>query len=97
MDICAMMMDDQKRHELKERLESFHSWPSLYMFKFIFPNDDNTLTRVRVVFPEEVEFLEKESSGGKYISLTVKEMVMEPDTIFQRYEEVGRIDGVIAL
>jgi uncharacterized protein len=90
-------MDEENKNQLKEKLESFHSWPSLYMYKFIFPNDGNAASRIRVVFPEEVEFLLKESSKGKYASLTVKEMVMDPEVIFQRYEAVSRIEGVIAL
>ena len=91
------MMDKEKKEELRKKLESFHTWPSLYMYKFIFPNDENTASRIRIVFPENVEILTKESSGGKYVSLTVKEMVMQPDVIFERYEQVARIQGVIAL
>jgi putative lipoic acid-binding regulatory protein len=90
-------MDEEKKEELRKKLESFHKWPSLYMFKFIFPKVGNTESRIRVVFPESVEFILKESSNGNFVSLTVKEMVMDADTVFQRYEEVGRIEGVLAL
>jgi uncharacterized protein len=92
-----MAMDDEKKKDLKGKLESFHTWPSLYMFKFIFPKKANIESRIRIVFPESVEFVVKESSKGNFISLTVKEMVMDADTVFQRYEEVGRIEGVLAL
>jgi putative lipoic acid-binding regulatory protein len=90
-------MDEGKKAELREKLESFHKWPSLYMFKFIIPNEGDKLAQVKAVFSEKVEYATKESSSGRFVSLTVKEMIMDADSVFDRYERVGQIGGVISL
>jgi putative lipoic acid-binding regulatory protein len=91
------MLNDEKRKELKDKLEAFHVWPSIYVYKFIFKSDDQKLSELKSKFPEEVEFSLKSSSGGKYTSITIKEMVLHADTIFQRYEDVSEIKGIISL
>lgn len=90
-------MDEAKKAQLKEQLEEFHVWPSIYMFKFIFPNDESLLGRLKSKFPEEVEYSIKNSSTGKYMSVTVKEMVLRSEIVFQRYEDVSKIEGIISL
>ncbi len=50
-----------------------------------------------MIFGESAQFITRESSGGKYTSLTIKEMMMDADTIFSRYEAVGKIEGIISL
>ena len=90
-------MNEDKKAELREKLESFHKWPSLFMFKFIIPNEGEKLMQVKSVFSEKVEFSMKDSSSGKYVSLTVKEMIMDAEAVFDRYERVGKIGGVISL
>lgn len=90
-------MDENKLEALRKKLEAVHEWPSKYMFKFIFPADDETYLKVKQVFPEEAVFSSKKSSGGKYQSLTIIEMVMASDTVFARYADVSKIDGVVAL
>ncbi len=90
-------MDDEKKEKLKEQLEAFHVWPSVYMFKFIFPSSEEKLRELKQKFPEEVEFETKESSTGKYTSVTIKEMVLSAEVIFTRYEDVSSLDGIIAM
>ena len=90
-------MNEEKKQQLKKQLEDFHVWPSVYMYKFIFPASEETMTRLKQKFPEDVEYVVKESSGGKYVSITIKEMVLSANVIFQRYEDVSTIDGIISL
>lgn len=90
-------MDEEKKEKLREQLESFHVWPSVYMYKFIFPSSPEKLAELKQKFPEEVELDIKESSSGKYTSATIKEMVLSAEVIFSRYEDVSKIEGVIAL
>jgi putative lipoic acid-binding regulatory protein len=59
--------------------------------------DDQKLKDLKLVFGESVEFIVRESSGGKYISLTVKEMMLCADDIFNRYREVSKFKGIISL
>lgn len=90
-------MNEEKKEQLKKQLEDFHVWPSVYMYKFIFPASEVTLIQLKQKFPEDVEFVLKESSGGKYVSITIKEMVLSAEVIFLRYEDVSTIEGIISL
>jgi putative lipoic acid-binding regulatory protein len=90
-------MNEEKKEQLKKQLEEFHVWPSIYMYKFIFPTNDDTMAQLKRKFPEEVEYTIKKSSGGKYSSVTIKEMVLKAEIIFERYEDVSSIDGIIAI
>ncbi len=90
-------MNEEKKEQLRKQLEEFHTWPSVYMYKFIFPASDETIAQLKQMFPEEVEYTIKKSSGGKYTSVTIKEMVLNAEIIFERYEDVSSIDGIIAI
>ena len=90
-------MDDNIKEGLRKKLEAFHVWPSVYLYKFIFESDSQKLIDLKSKFPEEVEVSLKESSGGKYTSVTIKEMVLNAEIIFQRYEDVSQIEGIISL
>ena len=80
--------------EFREKLESLHQWPSLYMFKFIVPKD--RVDDVRALFPKNV-VTEKESKTGKYISVTAQIMASSTDQIIDIYESANSIEGLIAL
>lgn len=90
-------MEEDKKESLRQQLEEYHEWPSVYMFKFIVPTAGDKLVQVKAIFNEAVEFSVRESSGGKFVSLTVKEMMLDADSIFDRYERAGEIGGVLAL
>lgn len=78
----------------KEKLEYEYEWPSLYTFKFIVPRDQEEA--VTELFPK-VEVSKKESSGGKYISLTARVMANSSDAIIVIYQRAQHIQGLIAL
>ncbi len=82
---------------MREALNKVHEWPSLYMFKFIMEPDDHRINAVLAVFPPEVEVLRKYSQAGKYVGLTVKEVMMSADEVVARYDQVALIEGVIVL
>jgi putative lipoic acid-binding regulatory protein len=67
------------------------------MFKFIFEKNEEKLVALKMIFGESAQFLVRESANGKYVSLTIKEMMMDAESIFVRYENVGKIDGIISL
>ena len=91
------MLNDETKQRLRERLDQVHEWPSVYMFKFIFEPDDERLARVQALFPPEAEALRKYSTGGKYLSLTIREVMMSAEEVVARYDEASAIDGVIVL
>lgn len=91
------MEHDDARERMRKALDQVHDWPSLYMFKFIFEPDQHRLDALLALFPAEAEVLRKYSKGGKYLSLTVREVMMSADEVVRRYDLVSEIDGVIVL
>jgi uncharacterized protein len=91
-----MPMKDENMTTFREHLER-ESWPSVYMFKMIFPADNRVYALVRNIFPDEARFFEKQSSKGNYISVTVKELMLGADEVMERYRKVSEIEGVIML
>ncbi|MCE3279536.1 MAG: hypothetical protein K0S44_1727 [Bacteroidetes bacterium] len=39
----------------------------------------------------------KESSGGKYMSITVKEVMLSPEAVIEKYREMSTIEGVMSI
>lgn len=91
------MLDAGSRQRLKERLDQVHDWPSLYMFKLILEPEKERLQRVLDLFPPESEVLRKYSAGGKYLSVTVREVMMNAEEVVERYAKAASIPGVIIL
>ncbi len=91
------MLSEEAKDRLRERLDQVHDWPSVYMFKFIFEPDDQRLDAVLALFPAESEVLRKYSAAGKYLSITVKEVMLNADEVVRRYDKASNIDGVIVL
>lgn len=90
-------MEEDKKAGLRAQLDAHHQWPSEYMFKFIAPNETNRIGAVLAVFPDDVQVERKSSGGGKYVSLTIREVMPSADGVFDRYEAVARIGGIFAL
>ncbi len=90
-------MDEEQIDRLRERLNEVHRWPSIFMFKFILPTDAVKISQLKVIFGESAEFKERFSEHGKYISITVREMMLDADSIFERYKEAASIEGIISL
>lgn len=84
--------------ELRKKLEeSITSFPYIYMFKFIIKSDNKTMALVEVIFDNDAEIIQKQSSKGNYISITVKQVVLSVDEIISIYEKAAAIEGVTSL
>lgn len=90
-------MEDEQIERLRKKLNEIHIWPSIFMFKFILPTDRERITRLKLIFGEKAEFRERLSANGNYTSITVREMMMDADSIFVRYMLASEIDGIISL
>lgn len=90
-------MDEKKLKGLKEKLEAVHKWPSIFLFKFIVPSDEKKINQIKELFDESAEIEVKKSSKGNYTSLSIKEMIMKSEDVFDRYSGASKIEGVIAL
>lgn len=82
---------------LDEQLSRNSTWPAVYMFKFIIPESNQGYAMLRSLFGEESRLFTRHSSGGKYISVTVKELMLNPAEIIDRYRKAAEIEGIIAL
>ena len=84
--------------ELRKKLEeSIASFPYVYMFKFIIKSDNRTIAMVQAIFDNDAEIIQKESAKGNYISITVKQVVINIDEIIVVYEKAAAIEGVMSL
>jgi putative lipoic acid-binding regulatory protein len=91
------MLNDEAKDRLLGRLNEVHQWPSVYMFKFVMEPDAARIAALRSLFPPESEVLRRFSSGGKYLSITIREVMLSAEDVVLRYEQVGAIGGVIML
>jgi len=73
------------------------TWPSVYLFKFIAPADNRIYAMIHDLFPLPAEMTTRNSAGGKYMSITVKELMLNANEVIDRYQKVSAIEGVRAL
>ncbi|MFN0030822.1 MAG: DUF493 family protein [Flavobacteriales bacterium] len=90
-------MNEDQLNRLRQRLNEEHRWPSIYMFKFILPTDKERIAQLKLIFGESAEFKEKQSAKGNYTSVTVREMMLDADSIFDRYTKASKIEGILSL
>ena len=87
-------MDDKWINNFREKLDQHHSWPSLYIFKFIVPKGKEE--EVRKLFPNHT-VTEKPSRQGNYTSLTAQIMAPSSDAVIEVYLKASTIEGIVAL
>lgn len=90
-------MDPQNFDNLRQHLTRDISWPSVYMFKFIAPAENRIFALLHDLFPHQADFTNRHSAGGKYVSITVKELMLSADEVIERYQKASAIEGVIVL
>lgn len=78
----------------REKLENHYAWPSLYMFKFIVP--DNQREEVKKLFVNHT-IHEKTSKNGNYTSISVEMMMPSSQSVIDIYVQASTIEGLIAL
>jgi hypothetical protein len=81
---------------LRKQLDQ-EEWPNVYMFKFIVPNTSEKVALTMELFNNEGDITMHESSTGKFISITAKELMLDVDSIIKIYEEATKIKGLMAL
>lgn len=88
-------MKDEQFNKLREQLEKLN-WPTVYMFKFIIPAENKKIALVESKFSDEAIITQKESTNGKYISITIKEVMLTAESIIDKYKEMDGIEGLMA-
>ncbi|QZE12942.1 DUF493 domain-containing protein [Halosquirtibacter laminarini] len=89
------MLDPYKR--LEEILKEDKSWPKPYMYKFIVPNHDDKVNKVKKMMPEPEKVVMRSSKDLKYISISLKTIVNSADDILELYKRIDQVEGVIKL
>ncbi len=88
----------EKYEKLLIQLTDNFDWPSVYMFKFIVPADNEKIAQVEGLFDSsEATVSIRNSSKGNYVSITAKEMMLSPEKVIERYLKAENIKGLISL
>ena len=83
---------------LKEQLELDANWPSIYLFKFIVPTNDEKIATIHSIFNNLGAVIKlKQSKAGKYTSVSINVRMQNPTAVIEKYLAVGKIEGVISL
>tara|TARA_B110000483_G_scaffold123877_1_gene149078 strand:+ start:1177 stop:1470 length:294 start_codon:yes stop_codon:yes gene_type:complete len=84
---------------LKEKLKDTTSWPSEYLYKFIIKSNPSKVNMIETIFDNIGAVIKKTpSKKGTYISVSVNVVMKSPDSVIEKYKEVGRlVEGVISL
>jgi hypothetical protein len=88
---------DQELENAKSILWAQQKWPGIYFFKFIVPNDKVKLELVRKLFQFEENITYRTSKDIKFISLSCKQEMKNPDEVLAIYQKAAEIEGVISL
>lgn len=72
-------------------------WPSVYMFKFIVPNDNEKIALTSALFDENADISYHTSTKGNYVSVSVKEVMISANAVIDIYEKAVKIEGIISL
>lgn len=96
------MQQDKKTEEfyerLKKQLEEDTTWPSPYLFKFIVPAVNEKIAEIRSIFDKlNAEIITRDSSKGKYTSVSIRATLDSPEQVVEKYIEVSNVEGVISL
>lgn len=82
--------------KLREQLE-LQEWPGIYLFKFIIPNNPETIARTSALFEAPENLHLQPSKTGKYVSVSAKELMLDVDSIIEVYRKSTEIEGIIPL
>lgn len=91
-------MDQQVLERVKRTLNETHKWPTVFMFKFIVPSENEKIAEVEALFESETaEIRLKQSSNGKYTSITAREVMVDAQSVLDCYAKAANIESLIAL
>ena len=84
---------------LEKKLAKTSSWPSSYLYKFIVPTSGTKIKKLVELFDNLGAVIKtKQSSKGKFTSVSIQLTMRTPKSVIEKYKEVGdKIDGVISL
>lgn len=93
---------DKKTEEfykrLREELSNTSLWPTVYLYKFIVPTDEEKIQTVENAFNNMGAVITTvKSKNGNFTSISVNVRMQNPDSVIAKYIEVSSIEGIISL
>lgn len=83
---------------LKVELDSSTTWPSIYLFKFIVPTQDDNVFKVEDAFNCMGAVIKTtKSKTGKFTSISVDVTMKDAQEVIDKYIELSSIKGIISL
>jgi putative lipoic acid-binding regulatory protein len=97
MQLQKLMKEYQSSGKKKSIIEDTVEFPTVFIMKVIGVNDPtfaiDTINAIAFVLgetPEKIDFNIKETSGGKYVSITISPVFNKADEIYAAYEAVSK-------
>ena len=72
-------------------------WPNVYFYKFIVPNENQLVEAIKSLFDDTAEITFNLSKNGKFMSVSIKEVAINVDSILDKYRQAATIKGIISL
>ena len=83
---------------LKVELDNSTTWPSVYLFKFIVPSENDNVFQVEEAFNRMGAVIKTtKSKTGKFTSVSIDVTMNNAQEIIDKYIEVSTIKGIISL
>ncbi len=94
VDFFYIQVMSWDREAFRKKIEVEHKFPGNYIFKFIVPSGKKE--EIVALLPKgKISF--RNSSGEKYISVTLDARLGHAREVIEVYEEVYKVEGVVAL
>ncbi len=91
-------MNEEDFERIHKTIDVNHSWPSVFLFKFIVPSDNEKIAKVEALFNSKTsEIRLRQSKNGNYTSISAREVMTSADAVMQCYRSAAEIEGLIAL
>jgi len=87
---------EETLNRLRVQLELM-DWPNVYFYKFIVPNENQLVESVKSLFDDTAEITLNPSKNGRFMSVSIKEVAIDVDSILEKYKLAASIKGIISL
>ena len=88
----------KEEKEAVEKLKEQMTFPSEYIFKFIVPNEPEKVNHIYALFDKETAIItHRLSKTEKFFSFTVKELMLDAESIIEKYKLAKSVEGIVSL
>lgn len=83
--------------KLKSLLLESKDWPKQYMFKFIVPNQDGKVEKVKEMLPKDGKVTYRHTKNLKHVSVTCVVKMKSADDVIYITKQISSVPGVMSL